>query len=71
MMKRKSSNTSRENRLEELGRVDAERAYTAKGKRNLAAEKARVVKELEKPMRAAVKGRPTNKAAKMPKRKTK
>ena len=71
MMKRKSSNTSRENRLEELGRVDAERAYTAKGKKNLAAEKRRVVKELEKPMRAAVKGRPTNKAAKMPKRKTK
>ena len=71
MMKRKSSNTSRENRLEELGRVDAEKAYTAKGKKNLAAEKRRVVKELERPMRAAVKGRPTNKAAKMPKRKTK
>ena len=71
MMKRKSANTSRENRLEELGRVDAEKAYTAKGKKNLAAEKRRVAKELEKPMRAAVKGRPTNKAAKMPKRKTK
>jgi hypothetical protein len=71
MMKRKSPNTSRENRLEELGRVDAEKAYTKTGKKNLAAEKRRVVKELEKPMRAAVKGRPTNKTAKMPKRKTK
>ena len=71
MMKRKSNNTSRENRLEELGRVDAERAYTKTGKKNLAAEKRRVVKELERPMRAAVKGRPMNKTAKMPKRKTK
>jgi hypothetical protein len=71
MMKRKSPNTSRENRLEELGRVDAEKAYTKTGKKNLAAEKKRVVRELEKPMRAAVKGRPTNKTAKMPKRKTK
>lgn len=70
-MKRKSNNTSRENRLEELGRVDAERAYTKTGKKNLAAEKRRVVKELERPMRAAVKGRPMNKTAKMPKRKTK
>ena len=26
-------NTRRENRLEELGRVDAEKAYTRKGKR--------------------------------------
>ena len=32
-------NTSRENRLEELGRVDAERAGTRKGKRNLKDEK--------------------------------
>ena len=71
MIKRKSNNTSRENRLEELGRVDAERASTKTGKKNLAAEKRRVVKELEKPMRAAVKGRPMNKTAKMPKRKTK
>lgn len=71
MMKRRSSNTSRENRLEELGRVDAERARTARGKKNLAAEKRRVVRELETPMRAAVKGRPTIPAAKMPKRKTK
>lgn len=70
MMKRKSANTSRENRLEELGRVDAERAYIRTGKRNLAAEKARVVKELDRPGRAAVKGRPVKKTTKMPKRKT-
>ena len=40
-------NTSRENRLEELGRVDAEKAYTKKVKKNLKAEKKRVVKELK------------------------
>lgn len=40
-------NTSRMNRLEELGRVDAEKAYTPKGKMNLAAEKKRVVGELK------------------------
>ena len=39
-------NTSRENRLEELGRVDAEKAYTKKGKSNLRSEKKRIVKEL-------------------------
>ena len=32
-------NTSRDNRLEELGRVDAERAHTRSGRRNLGAEK--------------------------------
>ena len=41
-------NTSRMNRLEELGRVDAERGFTRKGKRNLRAEKKRIVKELRK-----------------------
>ena len=41
-------NTSRMNRLEELGRVDAERARTQRGKRNLKAEKKRIVKELRK-----------------------
>ena len=41
-------NTSRENRLEELGRVDAERARTRQGKRNLRQEKRRIVKELKK-----------------------
>ena len=69
MMKRKSVNTSRENRLEELGRVDAEKATTARGKKNLTAEKKRIVGELGR--RASVKGRPVMKATKMPKRKTK
>ena len=41
-------NTSRENRLEELGRVDAERARTQKGKQNLRQEKRRIVRELKK-----------------------
>ena len=41
-------NTARENRLEELGRVDAEKARTRKGKRNLKDEKRRIVKELKK-----------------------
>jgi len=40
-------NTSRENRLEELGRVDAEKAYSSKGKRNLKDEKKRIVRELK------------------------
>ena len=42
------ANTRRENRLEELGRVDAEKAYTKKGKRNLRDEKHRIRKELNK-----------------------
>ena len=33
------------NRLEELGRVDSEKAYTKKGKKNLKAEKKRIVKQ--------------------------
>ena len=41
-------NTPRENRLEELGRVDAEKAYTRKGKRNLRDEKHRIRSELKK-----------------------
>jgi hypothetical protein len=41
-------NTSRMNRLEELGRVDAERGFTRKGKKNLKAEKKRIVRELRK-----------------------
>ena len=40
-------NSSRMNRLEELGRVDAEKAYTKKGKRNLKDEKKRIVKGLK------------------------
>ena len=42
------ANTSRMNRLEELGRVDAEKAFTKKGARNLRDEKKRIVGELKK-----------------------
>ena len=45
--KEKDMNTKRMNRLEELGRVDNEKAYTRKGKDNLMAEKKRVVGELK------------------------
>ena len=41
-------NTKRMNRLEELGRVDAEKARTRKGKKNLKAEKKRIVREIKK-----------------------
>lgn len=41
-----AKNTRRMNDLEELGRVDAERARTSKGKRNLTAEKNRIILEL-------------------------
>ena len=41
-------NTKRMNRLEELGRADSEKAFTKKGKKNLKAEKKRIVKELKK-----------------------
>ena len=40
-------NSSRMNRLEELGRVDAEKADTSKGKKNLSEEKSRIVRELK------------------------
>jgi len=40
-------NTKRMNDLEQLGRVDNEKAYTQKGKNNLMAEKKRVVGELK------------------------
>ena len=39
-------NTSRMNRLEELGRVDAERAFTGRGRRNLQDEKRRIISGL-------------------------
>jgi rRNA maturation endonuclease Nob1 len=42
------ANTKRMNRLEEMGRLDSEKAYTSKGKKNLAAEKKRVVGEIKK-----------------------
>jgi hypothetical protein len=45
---RDGGNTRRMNRLEELGRVDAEKARTRKGKRNLRDEKKRIVRELKK-----------------------
>ena len=41
------ANTRRENRLEELGRVDAEKAFSKKGKRNLRDEKSRIRRELK------------------------
>ena len=50
------ANTSRENRIEELGRVDAERAFTSKGKRNLRDEKRRIVGELKKGGRVKAAG---------------
>ena len=53
---RRHRNTKRENRLEELGRVDAEKAYTKKGKRNLRDEKHRIRKELKKGGRAKTWG---------------
>jgi hypothetical protein len=37
---------SKINDFEELGRVDSEKAYTSKGKKNLTAEKKRIVKKL-------------------------
>ena len=40
-------NSRRMNRLEELGRVDAEKAKTKMGKRNLQDEKKRIVRELK------------------------
>ena len=46
------ANTRRMNRLEELGRVDSEKAFTKKGKKNLKEEKSRIVGELKKGGRA-------------------
>ena len=43
---RVKKNSSRMNKLEELGRVDSEKAYSSKGKKNLKAEKTRIVKSL-------------------------
>ena len=40
-------NSRRMNGLEELGRVDAEKAFSKKGKRNLRDEKSRIVRELK------------------------
>ena len=40
-------NSSRMNRLEELGRVDAEKARTRKGKKNLKAERKELLENLK------------------------
>ena len=66
------ANTRRENRLEELGRVDAEKAYTKKGKRNLRDEKHRIRKELKDggrldSLKMNKKGQPLTKHIKMAK----
>ena len=50
------ANTRTMNRLEELGRVDAEKAYTKKGKKNLKAEKKRIVREVKSSRGAAKRG---------------
>ena len=42
----KKKNGSRVNDIEELGRVDSEKAYTKTGKKDLKAEKKRIVKKL-------------------------
>ena len=55
-------NTKRENRLEELGRVDAEKGYSRKGKRNLRDEKKRIIKNLNKSRGGGVAKRGTGKA---------
>jgi len=41
------ANTRKEDQLEELGRVDAEKAFTKTGKKNLKAEKKRIVRQLK------------------------
>ena len=55
-------NTSRMNKLEELGRVNAEKADTRKGKRNLKDEKKRIIKTLNKSRGGGVAKRGTGKA---------
>jgi len=50
-------NTRRMNKVEELGRVDAEKADTRKGARNLKDEKKRIVREL-KAGGGLIKGKP-------------
>lgn len=64
------ANTKRMNRLEEMGRLDSEKAYTPKGKKNLTAEKKRVVKEIEMRSGGRAKMTKSEKASKMGKVKT-
>ena len=66
-MARRFRNTRRENRLEELGRVDAEKAYTSKGKRNLREEKSRIRSELKTGGRVAQDPKPRQKQQKQQK----
>ena len=42
----KKRNGARVNDIEELGRVDNEKAFTKSGKKNLTAEKKRIIKKL-------------------------
>ena len=44
----KKRNGSKINDFEELGRVDSEKAFTKKGKKNLTAEKKRIITKLNK-----------------------
>ena len=44
----KKRNGARVNDIEELGRVDNEKAFTKSGKKNLKAEKKRIIKKLNK-----------------------
>jgi hypothetical protein len=44
----KKRNGSKINEFEELGRVDSEKASTKKGKKNLTAEKKRIINKLNK-----------------------
>ena len=62
-------NTRRMNRLEELGRVDAEKADTRKGKRNLREEKSRIVRELKKAKGGKVDDKKKTKKPSSPKKK--
>ena len=52
---KKGGNTSKMNNLEELGRVDAEKGYTKKGKKNLKSEKKRLVSQIKKGYKAGGK----------------
>ena len=49
-------NTRRMNRLEELGRVEGERAFTGTGRRNLFDERRRIRGELKKGGRVKAAG---------------
>ena len=57
-------NTAKMNNLEELGRVDAEKGYTKKGKKNLKSEKKRLVSQIKKGYKkgGAVKGSASKRA---------